>query len=89
MASKTDVFITMLPSHVHVSAVCEGKDGLFTIIPKDSLIIDCSTINPKAALKLHESGNKFNVNFVDSPVSGGVGAATAGTLTFMVGAPNT
>jgi len=29
---------------------------------------------------------KNNINFVDSPVSGGVGAATAGTLTFMVGA---
>ena len=37
-------------------------------------------------MDLNASGKKYNITFVDAPVSGGVTGAAAGTLTFMVGA---
>ena len=55
---------------------------------KGSLILDCSTIAPKAALDIHEKSTEFSINFVDAPVSGGVLAAAGATLTFMAGTDN-
>ena len=53
--------------------------------PKGALVIDCSTIDVDSARKAHEAGGAAGVLTLDAPVSGGVGGATAGTLTFMCG----
>lgn len=50
------------------------------------MIIDSSTISPVVASQLNKKAKDFGITYVDAPVSGGVGGATAGTLTFMVGA---
>jgi 3-hydroxyisobutyrate dehydrogenase len=54
-------------------------------LKKGSLVIDCSTISPKAteevAAKLSEKG----IGFVDAPVSGGSEGAAQGTLAIMAG----
>jgi 3-hydroxyisobutyrate dehydrogenase len=54
-------------------------------LKKGSLVIDCSTISPKAteeiAAKLREQG----IGFVDAPVSGGSEGAAQGTLAVMAG----
>ena len=52
------------------------------------MIIDSSTISPTVAKSLNKKGKDYGMTYVDAPVSGGVGGATAGTLTFMVGAEN-
>src|SRR5262245_28983488 len=44
-----DVVITMLPAGTHVRAVYEGADGLIMKSRSDALLIDCSTIDVKAA----------------------------------------
>ena len=53
---------------------------------KAALLIDASTIDPAVARKVGELAAAAGSRFLDAPVSGGVGGAQAGTLTFMVGA---
>ncbi|RQP13982.1 MAG: 3-hydroxyisobutyrate dehydrogenase, partial [Brucella intermedia] len=52
---------------------------------KDSLFIDCSTIDVDSARKAHELAASHGHLSIDAPVSGGTGGASAGTLTFMAG----
>lgn len=86
LAKKANKFVTMLPNASHVSSVLEGPKGLFTLSDKNSLFIDSSTISFHSSKKIYENGKSLGQRYVDAPVSGGVGGAAAGTLTFMVGA---
>eukprot|EP01016_Furgasonia_blochmanni_P040025 TRINITY_DN5059_c0_g1_i6.p1 TRINITY_DN5059_c0_g1~~TRINITY_DN5059_c0_g1_i6.p1 ORF type:complete len:270 (-),score=74.72 TRINITY_DN5059_c0_g1_i6:216-1025(-) len=83
ITQEAEVVVSMLPNDKIVTEVFEGQ--IFQNIKKGSLLIDCSTISPMAAEKLHNSAKKYNQNFVDAPVSGGVMAAKNAKLTFMVG----
>jgi 3-hydroxyisobutyrate dehydrogenase len=51
----------------------------------NSLLIDASTIDPNVAREVSAKAEALKVQMIDAPVSGGVGGAQAGTLTFMVG----
>ncbi len=75
----------MLPAGKHVREVYE-KDVL-PHVAKGALLIDCSTIDVDSARHVAEAAKKGGFEMIDAPVSGGVGGATAGTLTFMVGGP--
>lgn len=97
VADIADVVITMLPSSPHVMEVYTGKKGILEAFPSRSanhrapiLLIDSSTIAPPTAVQVAEtvtSHPQHTAMIVDAPVSGGVGGAEAGTLTFMVGGP--
>jgi 3-hydroxyisobutyrate dehydrogenase len=52
---------------------------------KGTVVIDSSTIDVASARKAHETARVAALEFIDAPVSGGVGGAEAGTLTFMAG----
>jgi len=78
-----DIVVTMLPAGKHVREVYE-KDVLPNAA-KGTLLIDCSTIDVDSARYVGALATKAGLEMVDAPVSGGVGGATAGTLTFMVG----
>ncbi|MBV2143852.1 3-hydroxyisobutyrate dehydrogenase [Falsochrobactrum sp. TDYN1] len=80
--SDVDAVITMLPAGKHVLSVYED---IAAKARKDSLFIDCSTIDVDSARKAHEVAAKHGHLSVDAPVSGGTGGAAAGTLTFMAG----
>lgn len=77
--------ITMLPAGKHVEAVYLGEDGLLSSLPKGTLVIDSSTIAPETARAVANAAAERGLNFMDAPVSGGVGGAKAGTLTFICG----
>jgi len=77
--------ITMLPAGMHVEAVYLGDDGLLEALPAGTLVIDSSTIAPETARKVAEAATAKHLEFIDAPVSGGVGGAKAGTLTFICG----
>jgi 3-hydroxyisobutyrate dehydrogenase len=81
--SGADAIVTMLPAGKHVRAVYEGD--VFGAATPGCLIMDCSTIDVESARHVGNSAVSKGFQFVDAPVSGGVAAATAGTLTFMVG----
>jgi 3-hydroxyisobutyrate dehydrogenase len=78
-----EIVVTMLPAGKHVREVYE-KDVLPNVA-KGTLLIDCSTIDVESARHVGALAQKAGLEMIDAPVSGGVGGATAGTLTFMVG----
>ncbi|MGB5918784.1 3-hydroxyisobutyrate dehydrogenase [Arcobacter sp.] len=77
--------ISMLPAGKHVEGLYLGETNLLEKVSKDCIVIDCSTIDVATTKKLSQEANKRNINIIDAPVSGGVGGAKAGTLSFMVG----
>lgn len=84
-AEGAECVITMLPAGMHVEAVYLGDDGLLEALPAGTLVIDSSTIAPETARKVAEAATAKHLEFIDAPVSGGVGGAKAGTLTFICG----
>lgn len=84
-ASDVDVVVSMLPSGNIVRAVYGGEDGVLGAAAPGTLLIDSSTIDVDSARDVAASALEKGLTMVDAPVSGGVGGAEAGTLTFMVG----
>jgi 3-hydroxyisobutyrate dehydrogenase len=78
-----EAVITMLPAGKHVREVYE-RDVLPNA-PSHALLIDCSTIDVDSARAVAGQAKAAGFRFADAPVSGGVMAAEAGTLAFMVG----
>ncbi|MEM8688023.1 MAG: 3-hydroxyisobutyrate dehydrogenase [Pseudomonadota bacterium] len=84
-SSDVDMVITMLPAGKHVREVYTGSDGILAHAAPGTLLIDSSTIDVASARAVAEAAHKAEMHMIDAPVSGGVGGAEAGTLTFMVG----
>ena len=84
-ARNAEVVVTMLPAGQHVRSVYMGEHGLLAQARPGTLFIDSSTIDVATARDVYAAAKKASVDFLDAPVSGGVGGATGGTLTFMVG----
>ncbi len=80
-----EIVVTMLPAGRHVISAWAD---LLTAAPKGALIVDCSTIDVDSAKRAHEAGAAAGMLTLDAPVSGGVGGASGGTLTFMCGGSN-
>jgi 3-hydroxyisobutyrate dehydrogenase len=83
--SHADVVITMLPSGNEVRAVYLDAAGALESANAGALLIDSSTIDVDTARIVAAAAAGKGLAMVDAPVSGGVGGAQAGTLTFMVG----
>ena len=81
--SGADVVITMLPAGQHVRQVYQ-QDVAPNARP-GALLIDCSTIDVDSARAASTAMTERGFIFSDAPVSGGIAAADAGALTFMVG----
>jgi len=82
-----ETIVTMLPAGKHVLDVYFGQPGLVELASPSALLIDCSTISVDEARQAAHRAEQAGFILVDAPVSGGVAAARAGTLTFMVGGP--
>ena len=89
-ARGADMVITMLPAGEHVRDVWLHQGGLIEAVKGATpLLIDCSTIDVESARVVTEAARAAGLEMLDAPVSGGVGGATAATLTFMVGGSET
>jgi 3-hydroxyisobutyrate dehydrogenase len=84
-ASRADIVITMLPSGKEVREVYLGDAGILATAQAGTLLIDSSTIDVAAARLVADAASARGLAMLDAPVSGGVGGAQAGTLTFMCG----
>lgn len=82
-ADGAEAVVTMLPAGTHVEAVY--GDLFAASLSPAAILIDCSTIDVATAKRVAEAARAKGITAVDAPVSGGIGAANAGTLTFMVG----
>lgn len=86
--SGVDYVITMLPAGKHVTAVylgSNGEAGILDALDQGTLIVDASTIDVASVKKVTAAAKKRGLEMLDAPVSGGVAAAVAGSLTFMCG----
>jgi len=82
--SGAEVVITMLPNGAIL------RDVAAEVIPAmapGAVLVDCSTVDVDSARAVAGQAAAAGLEALDAPVSGGVGGATAGTLTFMVGGP--
>lgn len=83
--SAMDAVITMLPAGKHVKSVYLGTEGIISAARPGTIMMDCSTIDLDSAREVITAASEAGMLMVDAPVSGGVAAASGGTLTFMVG----
>ncbi|WP_037918466.1 3-hydroxyisobutyrate dehydrogenase [Sulfitobacter mediterraneus] len=82
VAQGADVVITMLPNGAILRQVA---DELIPNMRDGALFIDCSTVDVESARYAAQAAENAAVMAVDAPVSGGIGGAAGGTLTFMAG----
>ncbi|WP_299420149.1 3-hydroxyisobutyrate dehydrogenase [uncultured Shimia sp.] len=81
-ATGADVVITMLPNGQILRAVA---NEIIPVMSKGATFVDCSTVDVDSARAVAEQATTAGLLPVDAPVSGGVGGAAGGTLTFMAG----
>ena len=81
-AAGADVVITMLPNGAILRSVAAE---VIPAMAGGAVLCDCSTVDVESARAVAEQAAAAGLGALDAPVSGGVGGATAGTLTFMVG----
>ncbi|MEL6888546.1 MAG: 3-hydroxyisobutyrate dehydrogenase [Pseudomonadota bacterium] len=77
-----DAVITMLPNGDILRRVA---DEVIPVMAQDAVLIDCSTVDVESARAVAAQAQNAGLLSVDAPVSGGIGGAAAGTLTFMAG----
>ncbi|CUH53493.1 3-hydroxyisobutyrate dehydrogenase [Shimia marina] len=81
-AAQADVVITMLPNGQILRAVAED---IIPVMAQGAALVDCSTVDVDSARAVATQAAEAGLLAVDAPVSGGVGGAAGGTLTFMAG----
>ncbi len=81
-ATGADVVITMLPNGAILRAVAAD---IIPAMSQGAVFVDCSTVDVDSARAVAADAQAAGLLPLDAPVSGGVGGAAAGTLTFMVG----
>jgi len=81
--AEAEAVVSMLPNGAIVKAVY--WDDVIGHAPEGAIMMDCSTIDVATARAVIEVTEAHIYDMVDAPVSGGIAAANAGTLTFMVG----
>ena len=81
-ATGAEVVITMLPNGKILRAVA---DEVIPAMTTGAVLCDCSTVDVDSARAVAAQAQDAGLGALDAPVSGGIGGAQAGTLTFMVG----
>lgn len=81
-AAGADVVITMLPNGAILRSVAAE---VIPAMAKGATLVDCSTVDVDSARDVAAQAADAGLKFVDAPVSGGIGGAAGGTLTFMAG----
>jgi 3-hydroxyisobutyrate dehydrogenase len=83
--AEAELVLTMLPAGPHVRQVYLGEEGVLARARPGTQLVDSSTIDVETARAVAAAATERGFDLLDAPVSGGVGGASAATLTFMVG----
>ncbi len=81
-ADGAEIVITMLPNGAILRSVA---DEVIPAMAPGAVLLDCSTVDVESARAVADQAQEAGLGALDAPVSGGIGGAEAGTLTFMVG----
>jgi 3-hydroxyisobutyrate dehydrogenase len=82
VAAASEILILCVPNSPDVVQVV---DALLPALRPETIVVDCSTIDPDVERAQHERVAKVGARYLDAPVSGGTVGAHNGTLTLMVG----
>jgi 3-hydroxyisobutyrate dehydrogenase len=85
VAAQSDIIVVCVSDTPDVEAVVLGENGILHGAKPGSLVIDCSTISPKATKEIAAKLAEKEVAMLDAPISGGSEGAAKGTLSIMVG----
>lgn len=85
IAEQCDIVMTMVPNSPQVKQIMLGEEGVGAHMKPGSIFIDMTSINPVASKEIAAELEKYGVEMLDAPVSGGEPKAIDGTLSFMVG----
>jgi 2-hydroxy-3-oxopropionate reductase len=89
VAERAEVIFTMVPDTPDVERVLFGAGGVAEGLgaAPGKVVVDMSSISPIATKDFAARVNALGAEYLDAPVSGGEVGAKAGTLTIMVGGP--
>lgn len=85
VVAEADAVFTSLPRNEHVREVYAATAGVWAAARPGALLLDTSTVDVETSRWCHEESAARGFRFVDAPVSGGIGGAATGSLTFMLG----
>jgi 3-hydroxyisobutyrate dehydrogenase len=86
VAAASDIVLMCVLDGPAVENCCFGEQGLATANGAGKIVVDHSTINPRATRDIAARLRRLaGLRWVDAPVSGGPLAAREGTLTIMAG----
>jgi len=81
--------VVFVVNAAQAEAVLFGEGGIAPRLAKGSVVLLCTTVAPGAAVAFAKRLGEMDLPMLDAPVSGGVKAATAGTMTVMASGPET
>lgn len=87
VAERAEIIITMLPDTPHVASALFDADGIEAGLSPGKTVVDMSSISPVDTRAFASRINARGCDYLDAPVSGGELGARAGSLTIMVGGP--
>ena len=85
VARRVTRIVIMVPDTPDVERVLEDGDGIFSTMQRGTILIDCSSIAPRAARRLAARAGELGASMLDAPVSGGEIGAINASLSIMVG----
>ena len=85
VAAAADVVLTSLPDDAALEEVMYGRHGVLAGARPGSILIEMSTISPRASSRLHEAARSGGLEALDAPVSGSTPLAQEGQLVILVG----
>ena len=85
LARQAECLFLCLPDTETVEGILFGSGGVAAAMKPGQVLVDCSTIHPLTARKIHQTLKDRGILFLDAPISGMEARAKAGTLTIMVG----
>ena len=87
IAAEAQIVFSMVTDDAALTAITSGPDGILAGLRPGTVYVDMSTVSPQTSRQLAERVHTLGATMIDAPVSGSVPAATNGTLTVMVGGP--
>jgi len=85
VAQASEVVFTMVTAGADVELVTLGPEGIVQGAAAGSAVVDLSTISPTIARDIGRRLKERGIEMLDVPVSGGIPAAKAASLTMFVG----
>ncbi|MEM6632664.1 MAG: NAD(P)-dependent oxidoreductase [Bacteroidota bacterium] len=87
LAQDVEVLITVLAHPAAVEALALGEAGFLAHLPKGSIWLDSSTVNPSFSRQMAQEAQQRGILFLDGPVGGSKNQAADAQLVFIVGGP--